>query len=198
METISKIINILEKFFEKYFITTLISILFSFFIYLFTADNFWVLNKLGKESYLIVNGIGNFLIIELLKYFYKNIKIKISNKKYDLIKIKEENKEIIESYKELIDGFDINEKELLKIFINNDNSEIVIIDKAYDNMLLNNFCNSTKFILEKDMVVMNPYGLTEIELEKGAHAYKYKLKEDFYKDLKCMINSGEKLSNFDL
>lgn len=198
METISKIINILEKFFEKYFITTLISILFSFFIYLFTADNFWILNKLGKESYLIVNGIGIFLIIELLKYFYKSLEMKISRKKYDLIKRKEENEEFIESYKELIDSLDINEKKLLKIFINNNNNEIVIIDKDCDNILLNNFCNSTRFILENDMVVINPYRVTEIELEKGAYAYKYKLKEDFYNSLKYIISSGERISNFEL
>ena len=51
---LEKIINILEKFLEKYFIPSLVAVLPTAVIYYFTNDNFSVLLKLGKQFYISV------------------------------------------------------------------------------------------------------------------------------------------------
>lgn len=198
METLNKIINLLEKFFEKYFFSTIISIFLAFIIYIFSNENFWILLKLGKENYVFVVTLGIFILIEFVKLLYFKVSKNIKERKLNNSIIKQKKQKTIESYKEFIDGLDLKEKELLKIFLNNNNSDVIMLDTNYDNEIMLNYCNYTQIIIENDCMILNPLDLSEIDAEKGMYAYKYKLKKDFYDDLIAILKSGENISNFEI
>lgn len=194
---LEKIINILEKFLEKYFIQSLIALVITAFGYYITPDDSKILLKLNKEFYIIILFIIIFLIIEFVIYILKKINLRVyfrrQKKEYNDEKIKEN----IQKNKTIIDSLKPNERKILDIFLKNGNEPIVLRENFYDNRVLENFCNKCEIISDGNIKYINLYNSQQEILSKGSHAYRYKLKFDVYKLLKYMMDSGIGISNFD-
>lgn len=192
---LEKIINILEKFVEKYFIPSLVAVLPTAVIYYFTDDNFSILLKLGKQFYISVIFIIFFLLIELVIFLSKLIINTVKFKTQKTILEKEEMNESIKKIRESIDRLNPNERKLLDLFLSNNNEPIITMNYM-DIPFLYNYCNYTKIITESNTKGINLHSLKKETYDKGYMANKYKLKDELYDILKDMLNNGIKISNF--
>lgn len=192
---LEKIINILEKFLEKYFIPSLVAVLPTAAIYYFTNDNFSVLLKLGKQFYISVVFVSSFLIIELFIFIFKLIVNTFTFKMQERILEKEEMDESIKNIRKAIDSLSPNERKLLELFLNNNNEAIITID-SMEVPFLYNYCNYTKVITESNTPGINLYSLKKETYDKGCLACKYKLKDEIYRLLRDMLKNDIKISNF--
>lgn len=198
IDMLEKIINVLSSFFERYFIQTLVAFVISVVIYYFTPINNLILDKLGKDMYLLTLLIIFFLVVELIIFIFKvsseRIQFLIEKKKYDKDKIKEN----IEEYKEFVDGLKPEERDILEYLLKNNNMPIILVGELFYSELLKYCCNKTEFVVSAPIRAMDVYKMEEtIPLKTGMRAYKYKLKEDLYKLYKYMKKNGIGISNFD-
>ena len=74
---VEKLIELIKLVLEKYVIDTIISFVISGVIFLFTPENFWILEKLKTAWYIIFVAGCIFILLQTLKVVWIKIKSKV-------------------------------------------------------------------------------------------------------------------------
>ena len=171
---LSWIPSCLKIFLEKYFITTIISLLGAIAATAFTPENCWLVNKLGAWYYI---GIfcGCFLSSYSVKYCWQNIKVKIKTRQAKLSYEQKEAENIMTLFdlcspKELIMAYTLLEQKNAPM-----KCHFSCIYKEYYNW---------SFIEYLDYHELNDYTLL------------FKFKDHFYKKLQKVYSKYGRISHF--
>lgn len=208
-----KIIDIAKVFFEKYFITSILSIILMFVIYFYTPVDSLIIEKFTLHGYLIFLFCLSFIIlyalyryfvipiIKLIKrniYSYKENKELINNKYEDM-------KKMCEQLWEIVDKFSYEDYEFLIRFIENDNQPIRLKSIPYGSRLLNNpnWIHKTEVKPSQDYVENI---IRSSDFKSTAHRlpqftrlspeYEVKLKKEIFTLLKYSMNEYGKICHF--
>ncbi len=71
---IEKALDILGKILDSYFIPAIVSLTAAIGVYSLTGNDFWLLNKLGRELYIVLIFLILLILILLAKYIGVKIK----------------------------------------------------------------------------------------------------------------------------
>lgn len=176
----------LKVFAEKHLIPTVLSLLVGAIIYSTTPTNFWFLIKLTKFGYWLFASGFVFIIIQLLLWLKNGIGsvryhnyLRRSNNEYD----KKEEQQALNQLWQFVDGFDQEDRDYLKKFVESKNIPIKIRGYRY---------YSYGKLFASDNIVNKQSGYDET----GSYTM-YKLKDNFYQFLKYSYETYGKISNFD-
>lgn len=199
------IIELLKLFIEKYLYQTLISVVVSIFCVAFFPDIFGIYKRMGKFIYGIFLFCITFLIISIIIYFKTTIKKKIQQTKYEREKNSCELQEDLENLWTYVDSLSVEDRNYLKIFLDNGNAPIERNGYPFIQGLFTN----TNIILctEKEKKPIKTQNQDEIiSSETFYHIYNscvtqnklYRLRNEFYELLKYSYENYHKISHFDL
>ncbi len=176
----------LKVFAEKHLIPTVLSLLVGSIIYSTTPTDFWFLIKLTKFGFWLFASGCVFIIIQLLLCLKNRIGsaryhnyLRRSNNEYN----KRETQQALNQLWQFIDGFDQEDRDYLKKFVENKNKPIKIRGFRHYS-----YCK----LFASDNIVNKQSGYDEM----GSYTM-YKLKEDFYQLLNYSYETYGKISNFD-
>ncbi len=201
-----EIIKVLSVFFEKNFIPAVFAMVSTLITMLTLPSSFWMIERLGEDWFrLLLFGIY-FLIIIFVLYANKKLFNKLSEKRYNNKKRKEEEKEIIESWKKAFDHKSKEELEIIKELIKNNNNPIEKpcyfysdIHRFYtpvDNRT-SGFGGSNTGDYQTDIFICSTkYRATETPDETRMVTL-YKLKDNAFQAAKYLLETEGKLSVYD-
>lgn len=176
----------LKVFFEKHLIPTVLSLLVGAMIFSITPMNFWLLAKITKFGYWLFASGCVFIIIQLLLWFKSGIGraryhnyLRKSNNEYN----KKETQQALNQLWQFVDGFDQEDRDYLKKFVESKNKPVKI--RGFRHY-------SYGKLFASDNIVNKQSGYDET----GSYTM-YKLKEDFYQLLNYSYKTYGKISNFD-
>ncbi len=180
----SDILVIVRAFLEKYFITTILSIVLAMVMYLLLPEKFFITNRLGVIGFLVFVFLVMFLVIRFIIWGYEKLKNNKHEREYD----KKKEKETYEEIKKFTDSLNETEYEILIRWVKNGNIPYVKNQSfdlgIYGGGLFTNFeiVNKTE-IQEKD----GEFLITKMQ---------YRLKDEIYECLKYYYNKYGTISNF--
>ena len=193
----NKFLDIIKIFLEKHFLPALTAVVLSGITFFFTPENFPLLLKLEKWLYLFVIFAFYMLVIELVikiaKFAQQKIERKKEEKEYNDSIAREDEKFLLDT----VDSLSIEDRKKLDYFMEHNNEPLITTMRIYESLFLEQFCDINDFEIEKATKVMNPFTLRKnIELKKGSRATRYKLKDDFYNELKYIKKKTGDISRF--
>ena len=197
---IEKALDILGKILDSYFIPAIVSLTAAIGVYSLTSNDFWLLNKLGRELYIVLI----FLILLILILLAKYIGVKIK-KWLEKVVIRWDDAEKEEEFLfQLMDQLEPKDQRKVRFFLDNENKPLILIGNAqqyhYTNGFLLRYCDMQDFIAEDDTEVpLSEYDLSPMkgDFSKGYAGVRVKLKEDYYNGFKHLKNKTGKISRFD-
>lgn len=197
---IEKALDVLGKILDLYFIPAIVALAAAIGAYSLTSDDFWLLNKLGRELYITLVFLVLLTLIILAKYVgarakecFKKIAAQWDDEK------KEE-----EFLFQLMDQLEPKDQKKVRFFLDNGNKPLILIGSAqqyrYTNGFLLRFCDMQDFIAEDETETpVSEYDLSPIkgDFSKGYAGVRVKLKDDYYNGFKHLRDKTGKISRFD-
>ena len=202
--------GILKIFFEKNFITTILSVIFTILTYVYYPICFVNIKNTSELLHCVFIFFILFISIKFIIIFYRFILHKIEyykNKK----QINEYNyKESIENIFKIVDGLPLEKREQIKKLINTNNNKPCLLTKNINNCLdSNNYLFVVSdFVITNETQINNYildntlYSITSHHEKNNTSQWKIevlqvKLNDNIYKLLKYSHETCGKISHFD-
>lgn len=179
MEKLGEVIKI---FFEKYCISTVCSLVGSAIIYVFTPDEFLLIERLSKSGYYCFCVGVLFILIQFLIWIINNNKEKKESQEIDKFYKKKAMQINLEYLWDFVDSLCRDDINYLKTFLRNNNAPIVIKGNLY-------FCGNRLFT--------SNYVKKQEGYDAEGHYIKYILETDFYELLKFSAEEHGKIGHFE-
>lgn len=208
METLC---NILKVFLEQKLIPTVFSVVIAIIALLAVPEDFWMIEKVGRALFFILVAGSVFLVVQLLSAIWKKVHSAIDANRESKIAKEQEQAEAMrraEDWWYQVDRLNPEEKELVRVFLNNNNTPLESEYAPYFNGALStygwilttqDYCSDEQ---QQKKAAENVHGnpiLNEME-ELYPTRYiitKYKLREDVYQSLSALNALFGKISHFD-
>lgn len=197
---IEKALDILAKILDSYFIPAIVALATAIGVYSLTSDEFWLLNKLGRELYIVLI----FLILLILILLAKCIGAKVKKWLEKVVTRWDDVQKEEEFLFQLMDQLEPKDQRKVRFFLNNGNRSLILIGNAqqyhYTNGFLLRYCDMQDFIAEDDTEVpVSEYDLSPMkgDFSNGYAGVRVKLKEDYYNGFKRLKDKTGKISRFD-
>lgn len=205
-----KFADILKIFADKHLIPSAASLAVAILGLAFQPEAFGISNQVGKFLYGVLIFCLCFLLIQFGKYgtnIVKNMRAKkikkIAEKKRCEQLLKDEEKENMENLWKFVDDLSLQDKNYLRVFLENGNTPIECMGgEPYYGLLSNEKCvvstdrpsgihrNNTMEYEGRQVYVPDNWDYSGIKL--------YKLTDDFYELLKYSRNKYKRISHFDM
>jgi len=197
---IEKILDILGKILDLYFIPSIVALAAAIGVYALTNSDFWLLNKLGREFYIALI----FLILLIIILFAKWVGVKVKRWFEKIATQWDDEKKEDEFFFQLMDQLDPKDQKKVRFFLDNENKPLILIGNAqqyrYTNGFLLRCCDMQDFIAEDDTEVpICEYDLSTMksDFSEGYAGVRVKLKDDYYAGFRRVKDRTGKISRFD-
>ena len=185
MEAFSEVIKVL---FEKRFIPTIIGIVVGILAYALTPETNILLEKLGRNWYVILFAGLAIIFVSFLQFLLVKIpawnNANKSNHRSKMLDLKEE-KQGLQTLWDFIDKLPVEERQLINTFLENGNKPVVV-DNCYRMV-----CLDFSLFDEPQLLKMRT-----IKDENGYPIKQYVLDETFYNNLLYSKQKYGRISNF--
>lgn len=176
----------LEVLLEKRLIPTIVGLVIGVIAYVLTPDNTILLEKLGRNWYILFFAAVGFLGITLIHYLYSKvteIMVSVSNKRHRREMDKKREREGLQEMWDFIDSLSQEDREFIKTFLKNNNAPIV----EYKNyaQFYHGIRNNTDLVKCRDITDTDGYMKTQ-----------YVLSDSFYNNLKYSMENYGRIGNF--
>ncbi|SDM58981.1 hypothetical protein [Lachnospira pectinoschiza] len=178
--------KVLEVLFEKRLIPTMAGLVIGVTVYVLTPDQTILLEKLGRNWYILFFAAVGFLGITLIHYLYSKISekmVSVSNKRYNREMDKKREREDLQEMWDFIDSLSLEDREFIKTFLKNNNAPIVEY-KNYASYYYG-IRDNTDLVKRRDITDTDGYIKTQ-----------FVLSDRFYKDLKNSMENYGRIGNF--
>lgn len=179
MEKISEIFKI---FLEKYFMSTVISLVISASIFAFTPDAFWLIERFSKLGYYFFCFGVLFILIQFLMWIINNNKRKKELQEIDEIYKQKRMQISQESLWDFVDSLCDEDIKYLKNFLKNKNVPIVVRGNQFYTY---------------GRLFTSAYVKKQEGYDTNGHYVKYILTSDFYELLKFSAEKYGKIGHFE-
>ena len=203
MEEIGKILRI---FFENHFIPAVFAMVLALITILNLPNDYWMIEKLGKNWFLALLFGVFFLVIILLLFLNQKLSSEMSKIKYRKKNREEEKNRIIQEWKNVFNHLDKEHLDIVKELVRNHNNQI---EKPYhfqpstQDFFIANDNRSTGFggieagdFQNSIFICSTKYKDSEIQGEMKMVRL-YKLQDSAYNVAKHLLETDGKLSVYD-
>ena len=194
-----KIVDILKNLFEKYLLSSLISIVITIIIFYFTPEKFSFFVKVGKNFYLIFWFSLVMFIVESFKRVFKFLRRYLSDKK----QLSQSNAEYfdntIRNIYNSLDTLSPHELDVVQYFVDNNNETITTMLDYSDLELwrLGWIDHRSYKIKDKPIKSVDVYDVTKsVTYNKNSYVMQFKLKKEIYDFLILIKDKYGKISRF--
>lgn len=204
-----KLFELLEVFFEKHLIPTIVAVAGAIYSIAVIPTDYWLVVRLGDTLLGAFMFCLYFSFIKLIIWIYKSILKKsfysIKYKKFQNKIMMKEYEQALDKLWTIIDDMSPQDREYLIQFIKSNNAPIKTSGIYGGNCLFTSdfvICSKVKTenYSNRPVIVKNERQPMNNELLNKIHTpaiYQYKLKENFYKLLKYSYENYGRISHFD-
>lgn len=179
----------LKVLFEKRLIPTVMGVVIGLLVFAITPEKYYLLNKLGKELYIVlISGISflvftfaQFIIQKYPKWIKKRIKEQETREYYE-----NKNKERAYELWDYMDGLREKDKEIIMSLLNNENKPL----RRGANYRIDYF-STGQYAKDNILIARAVYS------DNGEMENEYVLDEEFYNELLFIKEKFGKLSRFE-
>ncbi len=185
-----KLIDVLKIFLEKYLVPTTLSFVLACLAYFFIPSDYILRTKLGVILYGMFLWVSFFLTVILIKWLSTCLSTKISSSK----SIKEHNRYAFEEMRSFVDTLDGDEYNILITMVKSGNAPLNIEKRSYHEYAK---------LLDSPLLHSSPFNdLTRAHQSYMSYGYgagikKYVIKDEYYTQLKYLLNEYGGISHFD-
>lgn len=198
---LERLLDIIGKVLDKFFVPTIISLVVSIGIYSVTQDDFWLLIKLSKELYICLLTLVILLAILTAKTAGKMIMRFLNN----LVEQQDNEDATFERLLGLMDALEPKDQTKIRYFVENNNKQLILLGTSaqyrYSNSFLLNYCDMQDFIANEETKgrPVNEYDLSPCkgDFSNGYAGVRVKLKDSYYNGFKRLKEKTGKISRFD-
>lgn len=193
---------------DKYLIRAILSGIIAVAVFLFTPEENWILEKLGKAVFVLFISGALFIIISFLVVCYDKIqkwKRRIGYKHASKISDAIREKEQVEKLWEDVDRMTPEDRALLLQFIKSNNAPYAENRSVYrcgNSLLTSEWVISADVYTGRELPCLGPSGKPVENLPKELQTYKetvtqYKLRDDVFNFLKYSYEKYGRISHFE-
>lgn len=174
--------EIIKIFFEKYCISTVCSLVVAAFIYAFTPEEFWLIEKLSKSGYYCFCVGVLFILIQFLMWISNSNKRKKELQEIDEFYKQKRSERNLEWLWDFVDSLCDEDIKYLKNFLKNKNVPIVVRGNQFYTY---------------GRLFTSTYIISKEGFDNEGRYVKYILTSDFYEFLKFSAEEYGKIGHFE-